>query len=182
MGRKRKDLRSVKALEETTGRYARLLEVTPEVVACDLHPRYNSVTTAIGLSEKIGREQGGDPLPVVKVQHHYAHVLSCMAENDYSDPVIGVSMDGTGYGTDGTIWGGEILTADYHGFGRKASIKPFIQVGGDLSSTDGWRNAVSMLHSISKAEEENSQLKDVLCGQKTQLCGLHQRGKAVRCC
>ena len=165
------DLRSVKALEETTGRYARLLEVTPEVVACDLHPRYNSVTTAIGLSEKIGREQGGDPLPVVKVQHHYAHVLSCMAENDYSDPVIGVSMDGTGYGTDGTIWGGEILTADYHGFGRKASIKPFIQVGGDLSSTDGWRNAVSMLHSISKAEEENSQLKDVLfLTRKLSLC------------
>ena len=115
------DLRSVKALEETTGRYANLLEVTPEIIACDLHPRYNSVTTAVELSEKIGKEQGKDPLPVVRVQHHYAHVLSCMAENDFSDPVIGVSMDGTGYGTDGTIWGGEILTADYHGFVRDAS-------------------------------------------------------------
>ena len=165
------DLRSVKALEETTGRYANLLEVTPEIIACDLHPRYNSVTTAVELSEKIGKEQGKDPLPVIRVQHHYAHVLSCMAENDFSDPVIGVSMDGTGYGTDGTIWGGEILTADYHGFVRDASIKPFIQVGGDLSSTDGWRIAVSMLHSISKEEEEESPLKDALAlSSKLALC------------
>ena len=165
------DLRSVRALEETTGRYARLLEVTPEVIACDLHPRYNSVTTAITLSEQIGKELGKDPLPVVKVQHHYAHVLSCIAENDYAYPVIGVSMDGTGYGTDGSIWGGEILTADYHGFVREASIKPFIQVGGDLSSTDGWRIAVSMLHSISKAEEEGSPLKDALSlSGKLSLC------------
>ena len=165
------DLRSVKALEETTGRYANLLEVTPEIIACDLHPRYNSVTTAVELSEKIGKELGKGPLPVVRVQHHYAHVLSCMAENDFSDPVIGVSMDGTGYGTDGTIWGGEILTADYHGFVRDASIKPFIQVGGDLSSTDGWRIAVSMLHSISIEEEEESPLKDALAlSSKLALC------------
>ena len=165
------DLRSVKALEETTGRYARLLEVIPQVIACDLHPRYNSVTTAIELAEKIGKEQGKEALPVVRVQHHYAHVLSCMAENDFADPVIGVSMDGTGYGTDGTIWGGEILTADYHGYVRDASIKPFIQVGGDLSSTDGWRIAVSMLHSISKEEEECSPLKDALAlSEKLSLC------------
>ena len=165
------DLRSVKALEETTARYAKLLEVTPEVIACDLHPRYNSVTTAVELAGKIGKEFGRDPLPVVRVQHHYAHVLSCMAENDFTDPVIGVSMDGTGYGTDGTIWGGEILTADYHGFVREASIKPFIQVGGDLSSTDGWRIAVSMLHSISKHEDGVSPLKDALAlSGKLALC------------
>lgn len=154
------DLRSVKALEETTERYARLLEVTPQVIACDMHPRYNSVTTALELAEKIGREQGGGPLPVVRVQHHYAHILSCMAENDFSDRVIGVSMDGTGYGTDGTIWGGEILTADYRSFDRAASIRPFVQVGGDLSSRDGWRIAVSMLHSIGKEEEADSPLAD----------------------
>ena len=154
------DLRSVKALEETTERYAGLLEVTPQVIACDMHPRYNSVTTAMELAGKIGREHGKGPLPVVKVQHHYAHILSCMAENDFSDRVIGVSMDGTGYGTDGSIWGGEILTADYHGFDRSASIRPFIQVGGDLSSKDGWRIAVSMLHSISKTERAASPLAD----------------------
>ena len=154
------DLRSVKALEETTERYAGLLEVTPQVIACDMHPRYNSVTTAMELAGKIGKEHGKGPLPVVKVQHHYAHILSCMAENDFSDRVIGVSMDGTGYGTDGSIWGGEILTADYHGFVRSASIRPFIQVGGDLSSKDGWRIAVSMLYSISKTEDAASPIAD----------------------
>ena len=154
------DLRSVKALEETTERYAKLLEVTPQVIACDMHPRYNSVATALELAEKIGREHGGEALPVVRVQHHYAHILSCMAENDHSGRVIGVSMDGTGFGTDGTIWGGEILTADYHDFERAASIRPFIQVGGDLSSRDGWRIAVSMLHSISKTERAPSPLTD----------------------
>ena len=154
------DLRSVKALEETTERYAKLLEVIPQVIACDMHPRYNSVTTALDIAEKIGRQRGAEPLPVVRVQHHYAHILSCMAENDFSDRVIGVSMDGTGYGTDGSIWGGEILTADYHDFDRSASIRPFLQVGGDLSSRDGWRIAVSMLHSISKTEDSSSSLSD----------------------
>ena len=154
------DLRSVKALEETTERYAKLLEVTPQVIACDMHPRYNSVTTALDIAEKIGRQRGAEPLPVVRVQHHYAHILSCMAENDFSDRVIGVSMDGTGYGTDGSIWGGEILTADYHDFDRSASIRSFLQVGGDLSSRDGWRIAVSMLHSISKNEGAPSPLAD----------------------
>lgn len=154
------DLRSVKALEETTERYAKLLEVTPQVIACDMHPRYNSVAAALELAEKIGRQHGTGALPVVRVQHHYAHILSCMAENDFKDRVIGVSMDGTGYGTDGTIWGGEILTADYRDFVRSASIRPFIQVGGDLSSRDGWRIAASMLHSISRTESESSPLAD----------------------
>ena len=96
------DIRTVKALKETMGRLETLLEVQPEVVVCDLHPKYNSAVVA----EEIG-------LPVLKVQHHYAHILSCMSENDCEEKVIGVSFDGTGYGTDGTIWGGEILLADY---------------------------------------------------------------------
>lgn len=98
------DLRTVKALRETIGRLETLLEVEPEIVCCDMHPRYNSVMVA----EELG-------LPVLKVQHHYAHILSCMAENDCADQVIGVSFDGTGYGTDGTIWGGEILLSDRNG-------------------------------------------------------------------
>ena len=89
-----------------------LLEVEPKVVACDLHPKYNATVVA----EELG-------LPVLKIQHHFAHILSCMAENDCEDPVIGVSFDGTGYGTDGTIWGGEILRCDYNGFERLGSIK-----------------------------------------------------------
>ena len=84
-------------------------------------------------------------LPVLRVQHHYAHILSCMAENDCKEKVIGVSFDGTGYGTDGTIWGGEILAADCQGFTRFGSIEPFVQVGGDISAKEGWRIAVSLI-------------------------------------
>jgi len=128
------DLRTVKALKETIGRLETLLEVQPEVVVCDLHPKYNSTVVA----EELG-------LPVLRVQHHYAHILSCMAENDCEEKVIGVSFDGTGYGTDGTIWGGELLVADCQGFTRLGSIEPFVQVGGDISAKEGWRIAVSLI-------------------------------------
>lgn len=124
------DIRTVKALDESVKRMCELLEATPQNVVCDMHPRYNTVAFAEGLD-----------LPLKKVQHHYAHILSCMAENDYSEKVIGVSYDGTGFGTDGTIWGGELLLCDRTGFERKGSIKPFMQVGGDLSSKEGWRIA-----------------------------------------
>ena len=129
------DLRTVNALRETIGRLETLLEVEPPVVVSDMHPRYNSTMIA---------EESG--LPVIKVQHHYAHILSCMAENDCQEPVIGVSFDGTGYGMDGTIWGGEILLADYKAFQRFGCITPFLQIGGDASSREGWRVAVSMLY------------------------------------
>lgn len=124
------DIRTVKALEESVKRMCELLEATPQNVVCDMHPKYNTVAFAEGLD-----------LPLKKVQHHYAHILSCMAENDCSEKVIGVSYDGTGFGTDGTIWGGEILLCDRTGFERMGSIKPFMQVGGDLSSKEGWRIA-----------------------------------------
>ena len=111
-----------------------LLEQKPEQVICDLHPRYNSSLAA--------RETG---LPVTAIQHHYAHVLSCMAENDREDPVIGVSFDGTGYGPDGTVWGGEFLIADPMGYRRIGHLSCFPQAGGDLSSREGWRIAAALL-------------------------------------
>ena len=131
------DLRTVEALKETVHRFETLLEVEPEAVVCDLHPRYNSTLAAQEME-----------LPVIPVQHHYAHILSCMAENDCQQPVIGVSFDGTGYGSDGTIWGGEVLLADYNGFERTASIAPFLQIGGDASAREGWRIAVSLIYSL----------------------------------
>lgn len=137
------DLRTVTALRETVGRLETLLEAEPTVVACDLHPKYNSTMLA--------RETG---LPVIYVQHHYAHILSCMAENDCAEKVIGVSFDGTGYGTDGTVWGGEILTADYDGFERAASIEPFWQIGGDVSAKEGWRIAVSIIYGLTENREK----------------------------
>lgn len=137
------DLRTVEALKETIGRLETLLEVEPKVVTCDLHPKYNATVVA----EELG-------LQVLKVQHHFAHILSCMAENDCEEPVIGISFDGTGYGTDGTIWGGEILRADYDGFERLGSIKPFWQVGGDASAKEGWRIAGSLLYGELKEKEK----------------------------
>ena len=137
------DLRTVKALEETIHRFQTLLEVEPQVVVCDLHPKYNSTVVA----ENLG-------FPMLQVQHHYAHVLSCMTENDCQEPVIGVSFDGTGYGTDGTIWGGEILLADYQNFIRFGSITPFLQIGGDASAKEGWRIAVSMIYGYTKNREK----------------------------
>ncbi len=140
------DLRSQEALTEAVHRMGDLLEVKPSVIVCDKHPLYHSSEVA----RELGREMG---IPVLEIQHHYAHTLSCMAENDYLEPVIGVSFDGTGYGTevqaDGTevpsIWGGEFLLADVHGFERAGSIELFSQAGGDASSKEGWRIAVSLL-------------------------------------
>ena len=145
------DLRTVKALRETIKRLETLLEVKPEIVACDLHPKYNSVMVA----EEIG-------LPVVKVQHHYAHVLSCMAENDCKCRLIGVSFDGTGYGTDGTVWGGEILLADYRNFERIGSIEPFCQAGGDLAAKEGFRIAVALIYEMLKDKSEAAKLAEKL--------------------
>ena len=137
------DLRTVKALQETIHRFQTLLEVEPQVVVCDLHPKYNSTVVAESLN-----------YPVIQVQHHYAHVLSCMTENDCQEPVIGASFDGTGYGIDGTIWGGEILLADYQDFTRFGSITPFLQIGGDASAKEGWRIAVSMIYGYTKNREK----------------------------
>ena len=137
------DLRTVKALQETIHRFRTLLEVEPQVAVCDLHPKYNSTVVA----ESLG-------YPMLQVQHHYAHILSCMTENDCQEPVIGVSFDGTGYGTDGTIWGGEILLVDYQDFTRFGSITPFLQIGGDASAKEGWRIAVSMIYGYTKDREK----------------------------
>lgn len=160
------DIRTVNALEESITRMESLLEAKPSLVVCDLHPKYN--TTAV--AESLG-------LPVMKVQHHYAHILSCMAENDYLGEVIGVSFDGTGYGTDGTIWGGEFLRCSVSGFERLGSIAPFIQCGGDLSSKEGWRIAASLLADFmgSKTDTDDGAIhnaalsKDVICSE-LKLC------------
>lgn len=148
------DLRTVTALTETVSRFETLLEAEPALVSCDLHPLYNSSEAARGRG-----------LPVCELQHHYAHVLSCMAENDWLGKTIGVSFDGTGYGTDQTIWGGEILISDLDRFRRAARIAPFLQIGGDLSAKQGWRIAAAMILSL---QEDKTRALDVI--RRLRLC------------
>ena len=138
------DIRSSEVLKSSVIKMNKLLETDPEYAVCDLHPRYVSSQ----LAEESGRK-------IIRVQHHYAHILSCMAENDYMDEVIGIALDGTGYGEDGTIWGGEIMRADLEGFDRIASIAPFDHCGGDLASREGFRIALSMIGSIYKDNGED---------------------------
>ena len=113
-----------------------ILEIRPQVLAHDLHPDY--------LSSKYAWEQ--QELPTVGVQHHHAHIVSCLAEHGLRGPVIGVAMDGTGLGTDGQIWGGEILLADLVSFKRAAHLKYVPLPGGDAAARFPWRMALMYLH------------------------------------
>lgn len=150
------DIRTVNALRESIVRMEELLEAEPTLVVCDLHPRYNTTVVA--------EEQD---LPLMQVQHHFAHVLSCMAENDVpeNEKVIGVSFDGTGYGTDETIWGGEFLISGYDGFTRAGSIMPFLHVGGDIASKEGFRIAASMIRRLYAPNDEEVITKLSLCSE-----------------
>jgi hydrogenase maturation protein HypF len=114
--------------------YLDMLGVEPEAVACDLHPRYLASTWA--------REQG---LELHEVQHHHAHAASCLAEHGVTDEVLAVVLDGTGYGTDGTLWGGEVLRCDLAGFERLAWLEPVPLPGGEAAIREPWRVAAAHL-------------------------------------
>jgi hydrogenase maturation protein HypF len=115
--------------------FQRILEVQPRVVAHDLHPDYFSTKWAL-------EREGVEHIPV---QHHHAHIAACMAENHLDGKVIGMALDGTGYGTDGAIWGGEALVADYAGFERAGHLEYLPQPGGAAAIHEPWRMAVSYL-------------------------------------
>jgi hydrogenase maturation protein HypF len=126
---------TLRFFEETLERTSRLFHVTPTAVAHDLHPGYLSTQFALKL----------DTLRPIGVQHHHAHIASCMAEHQLDGRVIGVAWDGTGFGTDSTIWGGEFLAADYLGFDRYARLRPVLLAGGDSGVREPWRVARSYL-------------------------------------
>ena len=126
---------TLRFFEETLERMARLFHVRPTAVAYDLHPGYLSTQFALGLPD----------LQKIGVQHHHAHIASCMAEHQLDGQVIGVAWDGTGFGTDGTIWGGEFLAAGYPGFERYARLRPVLLPGGDSGVREPWRVARSYL-------------------------------------
>ncbi len=121
--------------EHCIGHLKQILEIEPKLIACDLHPEYLSTKWARGQTD----------LPVVPVQHHHAHLVSVMAENGVSDRTIGIILDGTGYGTDNTIWGGEVLVGDATGFDRFAWLNPVPLPGGTAAIKEPWRMALAYL-------------------------------------
>jgi hydrogenase maturation protein HypF len=120
---------------ETVALMERITECRPSIVACDLHPGYFTTDAA--------RRMEG--VRIHAVQHHHAHIVSCMAENRVSGTVIGVALDGTGYGTDGTIWGGEFLIADRAQFVRAGHLAPFTLPGGEAAVREPWRTGASLV-------------------------------------
>jgi len=122
---------------ESYERFKRLFRFEPTLTACDLHPDY--------LSTRFAVETG---LPLTRVQHHHAHIAACMAENRLSGSVIGISLDGTGYGVDGAVWGGEFLHCGYDSFDRYAHLRYVPLPGGDAAVREPWRMAVSWLYTV----------------------------------
>jgi hydrogenase maturation protein HypF len=129
------NLESYKFFEEAVAHFEKIMEIRPEIVAYDLHPDYFSTRWAL-------RQDG---VRKVGVQHHHAHIASCMAENHVEGKVIGFALDGTGYGTDAQIWGGEVLVADFKEFQRVAHLEYVPMPGGAAAIREPWRMAVSYL-------------------------------------
>jgi hydrogenase maturation protein HypF len=128
-----------KFFTDTISRFSDLFRFTPGAIACDLHPDYLSSMYA-GMLEKELK------IPVFRIQHHHAHIASCMAESGINEEVIGISLDGTGMGTDGNIWGGEFMTADLNGFRRITHFEYIPMPGGDKAVKEPWRMAFSYLY------------------------------------
>jgi hydrogenase maturation protein HypF len=126
--------------DATISLYKKLFRIEPEVIAHDLHPDY--------LATKYAQKLGESGLKLVPVQHHHAHIVSCMADNGLDSPVIGVAFDGTGMGADGHIWGGEFLVADYHSYKRVGHLEYLPLPGGDVAIKRPYRTAIGYILSL----------------------------------
>jgi hydrogenase maturation protein HypF len=138
--------------------YTEMYKVEPEYIIADLHPGYISTKYANSSNKKI-----------ISVQHHIAHIASCMMENNINDDILGVAWDGTGYGFDGTIWGGEFFSADTNGFHHIAQFKKFKLAGGDKSITDIKRSAIGLLYEIFGASHDSFPEEKFLNIRRTDL-------------
>jgi hydrogenase maturation protein HypF len=132
------NIETMEHYERTVELYKQLFRIDPEIIAYDMHPEYLPTRYALGQVEKHG-------LKPVAIQHHYAHIASCLADNGKEGPVIGVAFDGTGYGTDGRIWGGEFLVADYQGFTRAGQLQYLPLPGGALAIKKPYRTALGYI-------------------------------------
>jgi hydrogenase maturation protein HypF len=163
------DLENPTALElfcESLEHLMHTFEIEPRTVVHDLHPGYLSTEWA----KKWVRERG---LQLVGVQHHHAHVAGCMAEHGLTDSVIGLALDGTGYGTDGKIWGGEVLIARLDGFERFAHLEYIPMPGGDAAVKEPWRMALGALRAAGLSVSSNEILK--LLGAREKEVGVRER-------
>jgi len=140
------NLETMQFFRQTLDHLKRFFRVSPVAVAHDLHPNYWTTRFAL---EQCGEQS---ELPTIGVQHHHAHIASCMADNGITGKVIGVAFDGTGYGTDGRIWGGEFLACDYLGFERLGHLSYVPLAGGDSAVRQPWRSALAYLNAAFGSE------------------------------
>ncbi|MFA6284680.1 MAG: carbamoyltransferase HypF [Desulfurivibrionaceae bacterium] len=131
-----KNLEAYRVFQQSIGQLAALFEISPALIVHDLHPQY--------LSSRWAQEQNN--VPTLAVQHHHAHLAACLAENRHLGPAIGIILDGTGFGVDNTIWGGEVLLGDACGYQRFSALEALPLPGGDAAVQAPWRTAVSYLH------------------------------------
>ncbi len=143
------DIPALEFFERSLAHFESLLQVTPEGIACDLHPDYLSTRVA----ERLAAERD---LPLVRVQHHHAHLAACLADNHERGPAIGLTCDGTGYGADGTIWGCEVLVGDASGYERFAHLRPVPLPGGEAAIDEPWRMA--LVYSMEALGEEFAEM------------------------
>jgi hydrogenase maturation protein HypF len=151
---------TLKSFEQGVEHFEKLFRVKPEAIACDMHPNYLATRYALERAES-------ENLHVFNIQHHHAHIAACMAEHglDGSHPVIGVSFDGTGYGDDGAIWGGEILIADYKAYQRAYHLEYFPLPGGDAAIKKPARTALALLWSLGLEWDERLDSVSEFCAQ-----------------
>lgn len=155
---------TLQSFEQGVVHFERLFRVKPVAIACDLHPNYLATRYAL---ERAQREN----IPIFQIQHHHAHIAACMAEHrlDGSRPVIGLAFDGTGYGEDGAIWGGEILVADYRGYQRVGQLEYFPLPGGDAAIKKPARTALALLWSLGLDWDERLESVKEFCADDRTL-------------
>jgi hydrogenase maturation protein HypF len=168
------DMENMETLEHfdsTISLYKRLFHVQPEIVAYDLHPDY--------LATKYARELGESGIKLIPVQHHHAHIASCLADNGLEAPVIGVAFDGTGMGADGNIWGGEFLVADYRNYKRVGHLEYLPLPGGAAAIKRPYRTAVGYILTLLGEDALNAVIATLneMKGKQSQLASIGQVGE-----
>ncbi len=168
---------TLRSFTEGIHHFRRLFDVEPRVIAHDLHPDYLSTKYAAQMADGVVGDTALADAVLVGVQHHHAHVASCLADNGEDGPVIGVAFDGTGYGTDGTIWGGEFLIADLIRFERAGFLEPVPLPGGAAAIRQPWRMAASYLAgSYPDGPPGELAVRDRNQGQWNAVLAMAQRG------